>query len=145
MNKRKAIKTNKAQYTVRDQYGIERPLPPNFQPVNDDQIRYIVRVRNVSIIRRNGNETKTFTPASHIPLQAVIINAAEILHQTTDWITIEMIQNHLSTLNINRTETEITDAIRSIYKKAQSAKNDYICNFRKTIDGKNEFKIRKGQ
>ena len=132
------------KFLVRDQFGIERPLPPNFQPQNDNQIRYIVRSRNVAIIRKIGNKTKEFTPASHIPLQSVIINAAEILHQTTDWITIEIIQKHLSTLNINKTDDEITDAIREIYQKAKSDFNDYICDFRKTNDGETEFQIKKG-
>lgn len=133
----------KAKYTVRDQFGIERPLPPNFQPVTDDQIRYIVRARNVTIIRKIGNQTKEFMPQSHVPLQAMIINSSEILHQDHTWITVPQIQKHLVTLNIKKTETEITDAIREIYKKSQSEKNDYICNFRNNGNG-NEFQIKKG-
>ena len=53
---------SKPRYFVVDQFGVERPLPQNFLPQNDAQIRYIVRARNVTIIRRRGNKVKTFTP-----------------------------------------------------------------------------------
>ena len=42
----------------------------------------------------------------------------EMLHQQHDWITVEMIQNHLATLQIDRTTDEILNELRNIYKKA---------------------------
>ena len=131
----------KIEYIVRDQYGIERPMP-HFQPQTDDQIRYIVRARNVTIIRKTATEKKEFTPQSQINLQAVILNTFEILHATNDWITIEMIQQHLATLQIHRNDDELLDALRSIYKAARNKANKIVCSYRTNMDGENEFQIK---
>ena len=138
----KEIDPSKNRYFVKDQYGVERPLPPNFQPQTDDQIRYIVRARNITIIKKTATETKEFTPHAHVPLQAMIINSFEILHDQHDWITIDLIQQHLATLQINRTTDEILNELRTIYKKAQSNANDVIFKYRKNMEGDAEFQIK---
>lgn len=138
----KEIDPSKNRYFVRDQYGVERPLPPNFQPQTDDQIRYIVRARNITIIKKTATETKTFTPQAHVPLQAMIINSFEILHEQHEWITVGMIKKHLATLNINRNSDEILNELRNIYQKANSTANNVVCKYRKNMDGINEFKIK---
>lgn len=132
----------KPRYFVVDQFGVERQLPPNFLPANEEQIRYIVRARNITIIRKHGNSVKTFMPQSAINLQAVIINSLELLHQQHDWISIDMIQQHLDSLQIEKTDDEIQNELRSIYALAKTKKNKVECHHRTNLDGDNEFQIR---
>lgn len=101
-----------------------------------------MRARNVTIIRKTATETKEFTPQSQINIQAAIINSFEILHEQHDWITVEVIQNHLATLQIDKTTNEILNEIRTIYQKAQSNTNCVECNYRENTDGVNEFQIK---
>ena len=135
------INPTHTQYFVRDQYGIERHFP-HFNPQTDDQIRYIVRARNITIIRKTPTETKEFTPQSHINLQAAIINSFEILHATHEWINIEMIRQHLATLQIDKNNDELLSEMRNIYKLAKTKANKVICQYRKTLDGETEFQIK---
>ena len=138
----KAIDPNKPKYFVRDKYGIERPLPPTFQPQNDEQIRYIVRARNITVLKKTSTGTKEFMPKSEIKLQPLIINSFEILHEQHDWIHVQQIKQHLSSLQIQTNNDEIINEIRCIYKKAKSKKNKIICNHRSNMDGKDEFQIK---
>ena len=138
----KALDPNKPRYFVRDKYGVERLLSQNFNPKNEEQIKYIVRARNVTIIRKTETETKEFTPQSQINIQAAIINSFEILHSQHEWINVEMIRKHLATLQIDKTEDEILNELRTIYKKAQSNANSVECNYRESTDKVNEFQIK---
>ena len=136
------IDPNKPKYYVRDKYGIERPLPPTFQPQNDEQIRYIVRARNITVIKKTASETKEFMPKSEIKLQPLIINSFEILHQQHAWIHVQQVRYHLLNLDMKITDDEILNEIRYIYKKAKTNKDKVICNHRSNMDGKDEFQIK---